>query len=93
MAIADGNIIEVGNTDSYGNYIKYKIDDNYIIMYAHCNQIFAKKGDAVKQGQILASAGSTGISTGSHVHYSMWYNDSLINPEPFFKTSDSKNIN
>lgn len=93
MAVADGNIIEVGNTDSYGNYIKYKIDDAYTIMYAHCNQIFAKKGDVVKQGQILASAGSTGISTGSHVHYSIWYNDNLIDPEPFLKSAVSKNIN
>lgn len=83
--MADGNILDVGNTDSYGNYIKYEINGNYTIMYAHCNQIFAQKGDKVKQGQMIASVGSTGSSTAAHLHYSIWCNDELLDSELFFK--------
>lgn len=57
-------------------------------MYAHCNQIFSKKDENVKQGQILASAGSTGVSTGPHVHYSIWYNNEIIDPQPFLNFED-----
>jgi len=54
-------------------------------MYAHCNQIFSKKGDTVKQGQIVASVGSTGASTAAHLHYSILVNNQTIDPKPFFK--------
>lgn len=54
-------------------------------MYAHCNQIFSKIGDSVKQGQILASSGNTGISTGPHLHYTIWFNGELLDPKIFLK--------
>lgn len=85
IAVKSGYIIEIGNNDEYGNYIKHKTDDNYIIMYAHCKQIFGKVNDLIEQGQILALSGNTGASTGPHLHYTIWYNDELIDPTPFLK--------
>lgn len=85
VAVADGVVVKVDNINTYGNYIKYKVDNDYIVLYAHCSQILVKEGDLVKQGQILAEAGSTGMSTGPHVHYSIWYKGELLNPKLFLK--------
>lgn len=58
-------------------------------MYAHCSKIFVKTGDYIDKGQILAAVGSTGMSTGPHLHYSIWYNDKLLDPKPFFKVDEN----
>lgn len=83
VAVKDGVVIEVRNSETLGNVLKYQTEDGYIVMYAHLNSILVEKGEYIKQGQIVAMTGNTGLSTGPHIHYSVWRGDMLINPMQF----------
>lgn len=83
VAVKDGVVTEVRNSETLGNVLKYQTEDGYIIMYAHLNNILVEKGETVKQGQVIAMTGNTGLSTGPHIHYSVWRGDMLINPMQF----------
>lgn len=50
-------------------------------MYAHCNALYVKEGDTVVQGQEIAEVGSTGNSTGPHLHFEIRLNEQTIDPE------------
>lgn len=52
-------------------------------MYAHLKEVTAKKGENIKKGEVIAKSGNTGLSTGPHLHYTIWYNDKIINPREF----------
>lgn len=80
VAVKSGKILHVGISSTYGNVVEYIIEGGYIIKYAHCNEIFVKEGDRVEQGQIIASIGNTGLSTGSHLHYGISKNGIDIDP-------------
>lgn len=79
-AVKDGKILEVATSGSYGIYVKYKTNDNYIITYAHLNRAFVQKGENIKQGQKLALVGDTGQATGYHLHYEVQKGDRHIDP-------------
>ncbi len=85
IAVWDGTISEVRDSMTYGKIVKYETVNGYTIMYAHCKDIFVKVGDAVEQGQIIASVGSTGLSTGPHLHYGIWRKGQLLDPMAFVK--------
>lgn len=70
MAIIDGKVIKIGyDLEGYGHYIITEAEKSKItILYAHCNSILAKEGDEVIKGQTIATIGSSGKSTGPHVH-------------------------
>lgn len=70
-----------GNT--YGNHIKIKHDEEISSQYAHLDELVVKEGDTVKQGQIIAYSGSTGSSTGPHLHFEIWLNGTRVNPEDY----------
>lgn len=94
IAIKDGEVIETGNSKTYGIYIKYKTNDNYIIKYAHLSKIYSKKGDKIKSGQTIALSGNTGLTTGPHLHYSLWKDDEITDPINYVNlkyTADVKN--
>lgn len=80
LASDDGIVIFSGLQESYGNVVKIKHFDGKITVYAHNTSNIVKEGDIVKQGQSIAKVGSTGNSTGNHVHFEMIVNDKLINP-------------
>lgn len=63
-----------------GNHIQIQIDD-IIIVYAHCNVIYVKEGEKVVQGQEIGEVGSTGNSTGPHLHFEIRKNGKYIDPE------------
>lgn len=65
---------------TYGNILKYEVEDGYVITYAHCNEIFVKEGEKIKQGQVIASVGNTGMVTGPHLHYGISKNGKFIDP-------------
>lgn len=83
VAVKSGVVTEVRNSETLGKVLKYETEDGYTVMYAHLNNVLVKKGENIKQGQIVAMTGNTGLSTGPHIHYSVWRGDMLINPMQF----------
>ena len=49
-------------------------------MYAHLSEVLVQEGEEVRQGQIIARSGNTGLSTGPHLHYSLWKEETLLDP-------------
>ena len=84
-----GEIKVAEKLGAYGNIVV--IDHGYGITsrYGHLSTIKVKKGDIVKRGDILGLQGTTGRSTGDHLHYEVRYNNSPINPKKFLKTGDA----
>ena len=70
VAAADGQVITAGwNSGGFGNLVKVKHFDGSITLYAHNSKILVRRGQWVKQGQQIAKMGSTGFSTGPHLHF------------------------
>lgn len=79
-AIMDGRVSDVGYNKIYGNYIIITHDGGYQSLYGHLSAVLVKRGVYVTQGAKIAKMGSTGRSTGSHLHLSIYKNGKLINP-------------
>ncbi|MDR2430701.1 MAG: M23 family metallopeptidase [Candidatus Margulisbacteria bacterium] len=82
-AAADGYVTYSGWISGYGNCVIIDHQNNYRTLYGHNQRNLAKRGDRIKKGQAIANAGSTGLSTGPHVHYQVEYKNSAINPDAF----------
>lgn len=80
MATADGTVIMSGWYGGYGKCIQ--IDHGYgiVTLYGHNSQLAVEVGETVKKGEVIAYMGSTGASTGSHLHYEIRVNGTAINP-------------
>lgn len=78
--VRDGLVFFAGWKDGYGNTLIIQHDDGYTTFYAHCSKLFVKQGQWVKQGDQIALVGSTGRSTGSHLHYTVIRHGKLLNP-------------
>ena len=63
-----------------GNHLKVQIND-VIIIYAHCDKLQVNQGEDIKQGQEIAEVGSTGNSTGPHLHFEIRKEDRLVDPQ------------
>jgi hypothetical protein len=87
-ATAAGIVTDVRWEDGYGNLVA--IDHGYGIVtrYAHCSKILVARGQHVKRGQKIALVGSTGESTGPHVHYEVWVNGRVVDPKTFVMPDD-----
>ncbi len=85
LAVADGVVVAATWHNSYGYYVKIKHDDTYSTLYAHCSALYVSVGQTVKQGQVIADCGSTGYSTGSHLHYEVIQNGIRVNSLLFYK--------
>lgn len=79
-AAKSGEVIRAGWGNGYGLIIELKHSDGSITKYAHCSKLLMKVGDKVEQGKEIAKAGSTGKSTGSHLHFEIVKNGKTINP-------------
>lgn len=81
VATADGTVEDAGwNTGGYGNLVDVDHGNGYKTRYAHCQQVVVSPGQYVHKGQIIAYMGSTGYSTGPHVHYEVLINGQRVNP-------------
>lgn len=84
MAHTGGVVSDVGYDESAGNYVKIKVADNTTMVYYHLKATCSlKKGAAVKRGDKLGYMGSTGNSTGAHLHWGIKYNGEWIDPAPY----------
>lgn len=63
-----------------GNHLKI-VKDDVAIVYAHCNKLYLKKGDIVKQGDKIAEVGATGNVTGPHLHFEIRKQERYVNPD------------
>jgi murein DD-endopeptidase MepM/ murein hydrolase activator NlpD len=82
-ATADGIVIRARRSGGYGNLVMIRHDLGYATLYGHASRLFVREGGRVKRGQVIAAMGSTGRSTGSHVHYEVWFNGKTVNPAAF----------
>lgn len=81
VAVRSGTVIYTGYmSGGYGNYIIIDHGDGFSSLYAHCAELKASYGQHVEQGQVIALLGSTGYSTGPHVHFEIRYNGEKVNP-------------
>lgn len=79
-ASMDGRVSATGYNSVYGNYIILSHDGGYQTMYAHLSRILVQKGDRVAQKQRIGEVGSTGYSTGPHLHFAIFKNGRAMNP-------------
>jgi murein DD-endopeptidase MepM/ murein hydrolase activator NlpD len=74
MTTAAGVVEQAGYTAGNGNFVKVKHDKTYSTQYLHMSRILVRRGQRVKQGEIIGKVGSTGLATGPHVCYRFWKN-------------------
>ena len=77
---ADGEVVLASEEGDYGKHLKIQIGEVSII-YAHCNNLYVKQGDKVTQGQEIAEVGSTGNSTGPHLHFEIRISERTVDPQ------------
>ena len=79
-AATSGEVVLASEEGEYGKHLKIQIGEVSVI-YAHCNSLYVKQGDKVEQGQEIAEVGSTGNSTGPHLHFEIRISERTIDPE------------
>lgn len=92
FAVADGVVSFAGVRTGYGNVIEVDHGNGYVTRYAHNSALIKQVGDLVRKGQAVAKAGSTGRSTGVHVHLEVWKNGAYVNPTPFLQSQNNRAV-
>ena len=88
-ATADGIVTEAGyNSGGYGNLIKVDHGRGIETRYGHLSALLVRPGDRIARGQLIGRMGSTGRSTGSHLHYEVRIDGRAVNPIPFMKSNE-----
>jgi murein DD-endopeptidase MepM/ murein hydrolase activator NlpD len=82
-AVAEGMVTFAGVRSGYGNVVEIDHGNGYMTRYAHNSALEVHPGQHVQVGDVIAKAGSTGRSTGSHVHFEVWYDGRVVNPLAF----------
>src|SRR3546814_2985654 len=80
LAVADGVVSFSGRRSGYGTVVDVDHGNGYVTRYAHNSRLGVQVGDLVRSGQQIAKAGSTGRSTGAHVHFEVWQDGRVLNP-------------
>lgn len=84
-AALDGKVVAVSFNQVYGNYVIISHINGYQSLYAHLHTATAKVGQRINQGDKLGLVGSTGYSTGPHLHFTVYKNGKLVNPQELIK--------
>jgi murein DD-endopeptidase MepM/ murein hydrolase activator NlpD len=85
VATKDGKVIFSGNAGTYGNLVMISHGDGLETRYAHLNSLSVTTGQEVNGGQIIGTVGTTGLSTGDHLHFEMRYNGTPFDPFPLYQ--------
>ncbi len=79
-AVLSGRVLRIGEDDRAGKYIFLQHDDGFVTFYCHCSEIMAQVGAVIRQGETIARVGSTGWSTGPHLHFEVRKDNIRYNP-------------
>lgn len=85
QSAADGQVSFVGTRNGYGNVVEVDHGNGFMTRYAHLSRFAARAGERVVRGQQIGSMGSTGRSTGTHLHFEVRVNGAAVNPRPFLE--------
>ena len=93
VSTADGKVIEKAfDAEGYGNYIVIKHKYGFYTRYAHMDKVYVKEGQNVQQGEVIGTLGSTGLSTGPHLHYEVRIGSQVVDPQRYLDFNSSKNF-
>ena len=81
--VSNGTVTFSGKKGSYGNLIIVDHGNGVETWYGHCSKLYAKVGDTVTAGDVVAAVGSTGNSTGPHLHFEIRINGECVNPQSY----------
>lgn len=90
IAVADGVVSWAGHRSGYGLMIEITHGNGYATRYAHNKDNVVKLGDPIIAGQVIGHVGSSGRSTGPHVHFEVWKDGTVVNPSPYLATTGTK---
>lgn len=85
LAAGEGTVIISGWNNAWGNYVVINHGGGITTLYAHNSQLLVSKGQRVTRGQTIAKVGSTGYSTGPHIHFEVQVNGKAVNPMPYLQ--------
>jgi murein DD-endopeptidase MepM/ murein hydrolase activator NlpD len=85
LAAASGTVADVGFNNNFGNYVILKHAGFYQTLYGHLSRYLVSRGQKIRQGQEIGQLGTTGYSTGPHLHFSIFHNGEAIDPLRFLK--------
>jgi murein DD-endopeptidase MepM/ murein hydrolase activator NlpD len=85
VAVSDGVVISSRKRSGFGNTVEIRHGDGYMTRYAHNQKNLVSVGEQVKQGQLIAHLGSTGRSTGPHVHFEVWRDGRVVDPSRYIQ--------
>lgn len=79
-AIMGGTVVWAASFKGYGNTVLLQHTKDVYTLYGHCAKIYVARGECVQAGKIIAAAGSTGLSTGPHLHLEYWVKHRYVDP-------------
>lgn len=87
FAVAAGVVSFAGSKEGYGRMVQIDHGNGYETLYAHDHKLLVKEGDVVKKGQVIALSGSSGRSTGPHVHFEVHKNGRVVDPASYIQST------
>ena len=85
-AVVEGVVTFAGVRSGYGDVVEIDHGNGYLTRYVHNSKLDVHPGKHVQVSDVIAHAGSTGRSTGSHMHFAVWYNGRVVNPLAFLRS-------
>jgi murein DD-endopeptidase MepM/ murein hydrolase activator NlpD len=84
-AAGEGSVLECGENAVYGKFVIIRHDDMWTSLYGHLSAVSVKQGEKIEKGKILGKVGSTGQSTGPHLHFELRQNGKAADPQALLK--------
>ena len=92
MAAAGGEVVYAGSElAGFGNLVLIRHDSGYVTAYAHAKELFVKRGDTVKRGDVIAKAGQTGSVSSPQLHFEVRKGAVALDPMKFLSSSTASN--